>query len=283
MIRTERSEASINAYIKNLEALGVKYKVRHSQYSTKIMSNLGNYTMTHMELSKKTFVAYNKIRRDVLQSEAYASIIDKTYLTENYDYDKNRLRYISDNGVYNMDITSAYAHTLLLHGFITGETFDYITRIPKHERLICVGMLARSYTEFIYNDKGEATDVNFHREATSNVFFFLIQEIDAVMKECAYVLGKHFIFYWVDGIFFERQTPAHKIKQVEEIFNYYGYPYKWENVEYFQYELSDDEENINVRCLKNDEWKEYIWGVDKSEKDIKRYLNNKYRYAQKST
>ena len=42
MIRTERSEASITAYVKNLEALGVKYRVRHSQYSTKIMSNLGN-------------------------------------------------------------------------------------------------------------------------------------------------------------------------------------------------------------------------------------------------
>ena len=71
--------------------------------------------------------------------------------------------------------------------------------------MVCVGMLARSYSKYTYKGK-ECIKVEFHREPTAQIFFFLIQEVEYVMRDCKWYLGKDYIFHWVDGVFFKPET-----------------------------------------------------------------------------
>ena len=90
--------------------------------------------------------------------------------------------------VLNIDISSAYATCLLNSGLITRETFEYVKRLRKEERLPAVGMLARSACYWEY-ERGECTGIHVDRAETAEVFFYLIEEINLLMKSIEWELG----------------------------------------------------------------------------------------------
>jgi hypothetical protein len=280
----KRTSQYIDSYINIIKDMGLDYTLRHGTYTTKVIHSLGRKTFSSMKLTNKAFVAANKIKKDVLESEFYQQIKDKEYSSVNYGYNKNiRYTFGYGNGVLNIDISQAYAHCLLLNNLITTNTFDYISKLPKSERLIVVGMLARTYTEFSYSQKGDVNKVDFFKEPTYNVFMFLINEIDNVMKDCVFYLGNYYYFYWVDGIFFKADTPKHIIKKVEGIFEYMGYPYKYEDVSYFQYKINEEDDNIYVNLVKNGEPKQYVWGRNIESEKIKTLIYEKFKYGKSVT
>jgi hypothetical protein len=277
-MKIKRTTQFIKEYCDVLTELKSDYTIRHSQYTTKIIHNRGKVTYSMNNMSRNCFAAANKVKKDVKNSDLFQEIRDQKFELVNYDYNRKTRMFMSKS-VYNIDISSAYAYALLTHNLITSETFEYLRKLPKGDRLVAVGMLARSYVEYEYDYSGKIKNVNFFQEETKNAFFFLISEIDAVMKECAFYLGNHFLFYWVDGIFFTEQASQKTIKKVEEILQYYGYPYKWEKVENFTYRLSDDDKNIRVNCIKNGQPKEYLWGREKNSENILTYLKEKHKYG----
>ena len=99
------------------------------------------------------------------------------------------------------------------------------------------------------------------------------------MKDCAFYLGKDFLFYWVDGIFFDKKASIKKINKVEETLQFYGYPYKWEEVREFYMRKIEDKEQMVVDCWKNKEQKQYIWGVDPEVQKIKTLIYEKHKYG----
>ena len=244
---------------------------------------MGRKTFSSIKLSNSAFIGANKIKKDVLASEFYQQIKDNEFSSVNYGYNKNIRYSFGNSDVLNIDISQAYAHCLLLNGLITSETFDYITKLHKSERLIVVGMLARTYTEFTYTQKGDVLSVDFFKEPTYNVFMYLINEIDSVMKDCVFYLGNNFYFYWVDGIFFKSSTSKKLIRKVEEVFEYYGYPYKYEDISYFQYKVHEEEDNIYVNVVKNDEPKQYVWGRNVESDKIKTLIYEKFKYGKSVT
>lgn len=279
-MRIIRTTQFIKEYCESLTRLKTPYKIRHSQYTTKIIrDDKTSVTYSHNNMSRRCFIAANKVKKDVKESEFFQEIKDKKFDLTNYDYNRKRKMFMAMK-VINVDISSAYAYCLLTHNLITSETFEYLKSLPKGDRLVAVGMLARSYAEYDYDQFGEVQNVTFHQEPTRNAFFFLISEIDNVMKECAFYLGGTFLFYWVDGIFYTEDATEKQRKKVEEIFEYYGYPYKYEEVRDFYYRLSDDDKNIRVTCVKNNEYKEYLWGRDKHGDDILEVLKQKHKYGQ---
>jgi len=262
----KRTNGYIDAYCESLNRIGLNYKIRHGTYSTSIIHDNGTKKFATNDYSRRLFAASKMVKKDVLQSDFWNDIKDSKFEKNNYDFNKD-IKFFTGHDTYNIDISKAYATCLITHGLITSKTFDYIYTLPKEERLICVGMLARSYSEFYYKN-GELDDVTFFREETANAFFFLIQEIDSVMKDCKFYLGDNFLFYWVDGIFFKGCTPKSTIKKIENVLNCYGYPYKYEKIDFFDYKYDADNDNIIVNCVKNDEFKEYIWGRDSEKEKI---------------
>jgi hypothetical protein len=198
-------------------------------------------------------MAAQKIKADVKRSELGKSIMLGHYPTANYD---------SANGqpdgtwpkIVNIDISSAYANCLLNSKLISKETYNFIQKIPKTERLPAMGMLARN--QLIINfEKGEATTNERFTADTAQVFFYVISEINKLMQEVMTMAGEHFLFYWVDGIFLKDDIPVELLDRIENVFLRKNYAVKYESVKDLEWKREEDK--VVITMNKNGENKRY--------------------------
>ena len=231
--------------------------------------------MLFRSYSPKVFIAFNKVKKDVLESDLAKEIMKRKHYTDNYESNKLIPHSFYADKLLNIDINQAYATCLYINKIISKDTYLYIQSLPKTERLVCVGMLAKGYTEFKYQD-GVCIDVSAYREPTAQVFFYVIQEINHVMRDMKFFLGKDFLMYWVDGIFFNYDTSRHRIKQAEEVLLEQGYRYKYEDCKNFDYKRQGSK--IVVDMIKNGHQKHLEFRAE-NKKDI---LTNLYENAKKS-
>lgn len=268
MIKMQRTIGLVNECRKMCERMGWEYSIQHGTYTTKIIHPRGTIKFQTCSFSQKTFMAYNMIRKDIKDNPKAQEIMSNRHIKVNYSQ-SDELTSFQHERCLNIDIKSAYATTMLIHGLITQKTYDFICSLPKQERLVCVGMLARSYSKYTYKGK-ECIKVEFHREPTAQIFFFLIQEVEYVMRDCKWYLGKDYIFHWVDGVFFKPETSLKKIEEIENVFTDLGYQYKFEDVRNFAYTKKDTK--IVVTMTKNGEHKRYEFSTDDSHKEIAKQL-----------
>lgn len=273
IIQIPRSSENIQINIDILNQMGVCFEVQHGTYTTTIITKNGKQKYMMNTYNSRVFKCASLIKKDVLNSELAKEIMSSTYVKTNFGFSNNPKSYKAKK-VLNIDISSAYATCLLRNNLITEKTYKILKSLPKTERLPCVGMLATSYTTFFY-DKGECVNVEVYRSPTANVFFFLIDEINAIMQTIQLQLGSRFIFYWVDGIFFDYNTDKETVQKVEEFLEYLGYDYKYENVQDFR--IVNTDENLVIQMNKNKEYKEYTIGKDNVGDAIKRYLNDEIK------
>ena len=92
------------------------------------------------------------------------------------------------------------------------------------------------------------------------------------MQEIQFLLGVDFIFYWVDGIFFNYNTAPEKIQMIENFLIESGYTYKYEDVQDFKIDI--DDKKMMLKMIKNNEPKQYIVGKDDVGESVKTYLND---------
>jgi hypothetical protein len=258
-----RTPKYIDAYVSLLNDMGVDYKVRHGTYTTKIEHPNGIVTFASTNYRPQVFMAYNMLRKDIMNSEKAQAIMKSYHDTKNYN-NKPRMTNFNAERVLNLDISGAYAAALMVNGLISEKTYAYLQSLQKTERLVSVGMLAKGYTEFQY-ENGKCVNVKAHREKTAQIFFYLIQEINYVMTDIQFYLGSDFIFYWVDGIFFKYSTPSKKIKEIEQLLIDGGYKYKYEDCRDFKYEVENEKHVVTM--IKSDEFKRYEFR-DNSSRDI---------------
>jgi hypothetical protein len=221
------------------------------------------------EYSIRVFKVATMIKNDVLNSETGKAIMETKYFKTNFGFSDNPKSYLSKQ-VLNIDITSAYATCLLNNGLITEKTYKALKKLPKTERLPCVGMLATSHTAYKY-ENGECIEVNSFRAETASVFFYLIDEINYLMQNIQFVLGKHYIFHWVDGIFFDYNTDSATVQEIERYLNDKGYEYKYEDVQDFKVET--DNKKLVIKMIKNGVAKQYTIGKDSVAKDLNKQLS----------
>jgi hypothetical protein len=203
------------------------------------------------------------LKSDILKSEKAQKIMTSVHDTKNYN-NKPRMVNFNAEQVLNLDISGAYAAALMVNGLISEKTYLYLQSLKKTERLVSVGMLAKGYTEFTY-EEGKCVNVKAHREKTAQIFFYLIQEINYVMTDIQFFLGGDFIFYWVDGVFFKYGTPAKKIREIEMLLSDQGYRYKYEDCRDFKYEVENERHVVTM--IKSEEYKRYEFR-DNSSRDI---------------
>lgn len=266
-----RKPKNVDEIIKLLIKWGDSFRIHHGTYSTIIETESGKIKFAGTQFSNKVFIASKMVKKDVLNSER-GPIIMQTVWPRNNFQNKDNLQPFRAKKILNIDISGAYASCLKVNELITDKTFNYLQKLKKDERLPAVGMLARTFTVFTY-ECGELTDVEVQRAATAQVFFYLIAEINNVMQAVEYELGKYFYFYWVDGIFFSYETPAHIVKAVEAILQDRGYKFKYESVENFSLKRSRDLYTINM--IKNGENKTYKFTDSQIGRDITNILHER--------
>ena len=239
--------------IKQYKEAGLDFTVNHSNYNTQIIGGESTLKFIQTEHSIRVFVAYNKIVKDLKQSDRTVEILQGEWSTENFD-SKNGLKPCSYKTVLNLDITSAYPYCLWINRLITEDTFNFLMQLPKNERLPAIGMIAKKSVWIEYK-KGKATDWDLKQGEYGNIFFFIIQQITDLMAWAAEIAGDDFLFYWVDGIFLKPGISKKKLQEITGIFAEQGYYYKYENVKNFSVVRENDKLFINM--IKNGEEKPY--------------------------
>lgn len=268
-----RTSESVQFNIDILNTLGVDFEVQHGTYTTTISTEEGKARYMMNQYNNRVFMCANLIKSDVLKSANAKEIMETKYLKTNFGVSQNKNSYKAKQ-VLNIDISSAYATCLVRNGLITEKTYAVLKTLPKTERLPCVGMLATSHTKFHYSN-GECYNVDVFRAPTAPVFFFLIDEINYLMQQIQFFLGEDFIFYWVDGVFFNFDTPPEKVQMIENFLTQSGYDYKYENVQDFKIDV--DDKKLMLKMVKNGDPKQYIVGKDEVGESVKTYLNEQLK------
>jgi hypothetical protein len=91
------------------------------------------------------------------------------------------------------------------------------------------------------------------------------------MRSIQWELGKHFYFYWVDGVFFAKDTPKRLITNVENLLISKNYLYKYEEVKNFK--LTKNKQGVyTIDMVKNGEVKKYQFQDTNNGKEVANYL-----------
>ena len=188
----------VNQYIDFHKEMKLPFTLTLSTYTARIKSNYCDLYFMKSEQPNRVFCAFNKVKRDVTtQQIKKIKMASLQYYSSNFKADN----FYSDV-IYNVDIKSAYATILYNDGLITKETFNYLNKLPKMERLASVGMLAGKKNIFTMDQDGEVIDEKTEISPTADYFFYCVKRTSEIVNTASKHLGNAFLFSWVDGIYF---------------------------------------------------------------------------------
>lgn len=159
--------------------------------------------------------------------------------------DKSQLQYFASNifnadfyadVIFNIDIKAAYATVLLNDGFISSNTYNYIMRLPKMDRLAAVGMLAGKKAIFSIDESGKIISHTETVSPTADYFFYCVKKTFDIMSEAEKVIGNDaFLFSWVDGIYFldDEKSALQTGARVKDFFAKNNFAVSYERLENF--------------------------------------------------
>ena len=250
-----RDVETVKKIVQMYKDMKLDFCIKNSSYSTIIETETNQVRFITNNYSNAVFMAAQKIKSDVTKSDLGKSIMAGHYATANYD-SANGQPDGSWNKIINIDITSAYATCLLNSKLISKETYLFLQKIPKTERLPAMGMLARN--QLIINfEKGEPISNERFTADTAQIFFYIISEINKMMQTVMQMAGDHFLFYWVDGIFLKQDIPVKLLDQIENVFLHKNYSVKYESVKDLEWKREED--SVVITMIKNGENKRYAF------------------------
>jgi hypothetical protein len=263
-----RDSKTLKNWMEFLITMKQNFSVRSSTYSTTITLPNGNKLKFYKnKYDDRVFIANKLILKDMKEKNV-DHIVNGDFKKINYD-SKNGLEVFNEKNVINLDISSAYASTLLNEKLITRKTFDFLQKLKKFERLPAIGMLARKSMVFTYQ-QGACTDTEIDLSPNAQVFYYLIEKVEEAMQEAKRIAGDHYLFHWVDGVFIDAALPKKKLAQIENVFKKRHYMYKYEIVENMKVWREDDD--IWVDMIKNGESKKFSFIDRNFQKNIQSLL-----------
>ena len=252
-----RNHKQIEHTIKVLKKSKARFDVQHSSYSTSIVfPDSGNKILYKLfNYRDAVFSASRAIVSDLEKNPIAHQLREMNFLTNNFGT-KNGWETKRCKAVINIDISKAYASCLLNSGLISHRTFQFLNSLKKHERLPAVGMIAKRAVVYRYND-GECVSFDTQTGKWSNIFYYIVQQVNSIMKDCQFIAGDFFCFYWVDGIFMDANIDKKTLREVEQCLQDAGYKYKYEHV--IDFEAWREADKVFVKMIKNGEPKQYCY------------------------
>lgn len=216
----------------------------------------------------KTFYTDNKLNPAVFHvsnkiKKAHHEYWDRQ--TENFtEKDRFWIKYYNYNSIaqckakkrfYYIDLSSAYITALRNKGLITIELFNLINKLPKKDRLIALGMLAYEPYELSY-DHGKLTGIQRIKNEYSKTFYLACRELQLIMEAIIKKINSNYLWYWVDGIFFENFSDYYVIADILK-----SKKYKFRFGSCFDLQIEDKKNHYNLKFDQTDkgviESKEY--------------------------
>jgi hypothetical protein len=215
-------ETNFNEHLKVAQSLRKGYEIHRSNYTAEIKSPYVNVSFIQAMQTERAMIAAACIRKDVLASGSETPAIDQRDLTY-FSFAPNEILSKVKETVYLIDIKQAYATVLRNKQLITEKTAKFVQGLEKKDRLAAVGMLAANKYIYKFDENNELLNPIINvKKKTAPFFYLCIKEVSEVMDRIKLALGKDFIFYWVDGIYFNNKKHAQEIGRIltEANFNY---------------------------------------------------------------
>ncbi len=112
---------------------------------------------------------------------------------------------------WEIDLTGAYWEFCNSQGWLTQSLYERGLEVKKKVRLIAMGNLAKR-TAIIKFDGTKHEPIKFERSlGTENIFFYVSQLTDLLMRKLIVLAGEDFLFYWCDAIFVDSEEAKDKI------------------------------------------------------------------------
>jgi hypothetical protein len=189
-----RTEKILNDISKN----DGKYYLEQTTYTDTIIDQNQNKIIVAPNFTaNNTFIASKKIISDYENSGIYLENIPQSII---HYYNLNNNDFFFERAIL-IDINAAYPTALKNTGIISEETFNFLMRLKKIQRLKAIGMLASS--KFIYEfEKGELISTRkTDRNKYADIYFYASYEIGEILQKCSVLNKNDFLFYWFDGIY----------------------------------------------------------------------------------
>jgi hypothetical protein len=264
---TDRSEEE---FIDQLIKKRATFTVKCTNYTTEVLQNNISYLFS---ASKKTnfrlFGTYQTLKAQVkkITPPSYEGLI--SYFRLNLNNILNQHSKINLGKVINIDITAAYATTLLNKKYIDNKLFSKITALPKLERLAVIGMLATKKHIFEFK-AGEQINCSTETDAQKrNIFFEASHAVNEIMETCANIAKEDFLFFWVDGIYLK--TDKYK-KEIQEYISAQNYKHKTETLNNFTAEIKENK-TIFVTYKKEEKTKTFNLPISNKQNILKKFIN----------
>lgn len=264
-----RNAEQIESLIKFYNEQKVKFKVKHSQYSTTFDFGKEKIKFVTQTYGIRVFAANRSLVKDIKSSNDTLDLLTRYYSTENHDV-RNGLKPKKYGKVINIDISGAYPNTLINNGLCTFDTYKKLMRLPKLERLPAIGMIAKKATVFSYED-GQCIEWDVEVGEFANIFYFLIYEVNRIMKMCKEIAGEFYIMHWVDGIFLEPYTPKEVLLEIQKKLKDAKYNFRFENIS--QFNVSREDDMLIFEIMKNKDLKTFKFADKRMNENYNEILN----------
>lgn len=220
---------------KVLIEMGEEYTIKVINGNYELISNMFTHkTFKKSEYSIDELSFIKSVRSYIKRNEIYAlpHFQDNQVFPEDIHYVKvTRVPMFQKfDNVCEVDIDQAYWETAYQLGIISDDIYLRGSKgnISKKARLTALGSLAKKVYSYTFKgDKIINSEVD-KDPLLENLWFTICKRVSDVMHKVIESLGSDFIFYWVDGIYFNN-TPEN-IGKAMNIFIENGYNSKFKKV-----------------------------------------------------
>lgn len=185
-------------FMNYLTGLNEPFDVTMSNYSIAIYPDDNGYKRFVDSIqSKRMFAAFAKIKSD-LKGKKVPKLRNSDVKYFYHDFKKD---FYSEE-IFCIDIKSAYANVLKSKKLISEETFNYLSTLPKKDRLASVGMLASKKRHYRFDGK-DYKFLNEEENPLAGFFYLAAKGTFDIMSKLKQICGNDYLFTWVDCIYFK--------------------------------------------------------------------------------
>ena len=260
---TYLNKGDFNPLLKRLIKAKKDFEVIHTGSSTTIKYDNKKILYSHFKIHNRFLYLFQEVKKEFLNNieknkiDLDFSINSKTIL---YSYYKTHNKFPEIGEILNfkdcceLDIEKAYYNAAYKLGFISQEFYNKCRELPKTIRLMLLGSIATNKRIEIYKNGEKISSEKKQDENLRAAWFMVCEYVDKCLFEFSEIVHKSFLFYYVDGIFFENYSDYEKdIKEAQFFCELkYGLKFKIEKIDKIEaVRLNEKTCKISVYKTKN--------------------------------
>jgi len=203
-----RLHGTPHGHVNWLRERGIPYTLKYTSSTAILITEHEKLVFADERVLNKEYALRAKIKKDIRTNVEGLNLEKNPYQPRYYKWSpyfaEMRIgegEVVRAQDVWEIDLTKAYYYAANQLGYLSDEFFDKTMKVPKRIRLRLLGSIAtiRNVEEF---DGKELVHSQTSDALMRLVWHNIVCHVDEVMVEIADALHDHFLFYWVDGIYF---------------------------------------------------------------------------------